>query len=45
MARVEFKDHGILEIPAETSFIHPLESGENLSGEGTQYVLGVKLST
>jgi len=29
MARVDFKTHGTLEIPAEIAFIHPLEAEEN----------------
>jgi len=29
MAKVNFQTHGILEIPAELAFIHPLEAKEN----------------
>jgi len=45
MARVEFKAHGTLEIPAEIKFIHPLESRENLVPTGPQYEFGDKITT
>ena len=45
MARVEFKAHGTLEIPAEITFIHPLESSANWVATGPQYELGDKITT
>ena len=45
MVRVEFKAHGILEIPAEITFIYPLESRENWVATGPHYELGDKITT
>jgi hypothetical protein len=45
MARVDFKAHGTLEIPAEIVFIHPLEAEENWVMTGPQYTLGDRITT
>ena len=45
MAKVNFTTHGILEIPAEIAFIHPLEAKENWTKTGPQFALGDKITT
>jgi len=45
MAKVIFPIHGILEIPAEIDFIHPLEARENWTKTGPQFALGDKITT
>jgi len=40
-----FKTHCTLEIPAEITFIHPLEAKENWVATGPQYELGNKITT
>jgi hypothetical protein len=45
MAKVNFPTHGILEIPAEIAFIHPLEARENWTKTGLQFALGDKITT
>jgi len=45
MAKVNFPTHGILEIPAEIAFIHPLEARENWTKTGPRFTLGDKIST
>ena len=43
MAIVNFPTHGTLEIPAELTFIHPLEAKEHLTNTGPGFTLGDKL--
>jgi hypothetical protein len=45
MAKVNFPTHGILEIPAEIAFIHPLEARENCTKTGPRFTLGDKITT
>jgi len=47
MAKVNFPIHGILKIPAEIAFIHPLEARENWNWTktGLQLALGDKITT
>jgi len=45
MAKVNFKTHGILEIPSEIAFIHPLEARKNWTMTGPQFELGDKITT
>jgi len=45
MARVNFTTHGILEIPAELTFIHPLEATANWTEKGPQFVFGERITT
>jgi len=44
MAKVNFTTHGILEIPAEIAFIHPLEAAENWTKTGPQFIPGGKIT-
>jgi hypothetical protein len=45
MAIVNFPTHGTLEIPAELTFIHPLEARENWTSTGPGFTLGDKITT
>ena len=45
MAIVNFPTHGALEIPAELTFIHPLEARENWTNTGPGFTLGYKITT
>jgi len=45
MAKVNFPTHGILEIPADLAFIHPLEARENWTKIGPRFTLGDKITT
>jgi len=45
MVKVKFPTHGILEIPAEIAFIHPLEARENWTKTGPRFTLGDKITT
>jgi len=45
MARVNFPTHGNLEIPAELTFINPLEAKENWTSTGPGFTLGDKITT
>jgi len=45
MAQVNFPTHGILEIPAELAFIHPLEAKENWTKTGPRFTIGDKITT
>ena len=45
MAIVNFQTHGALEIPAELTFIHPLEARENWTSTGPGFTLGDKFTT
>jgi hypothetical protein len=45
MAKVNFPTHGNLEIPAELTFIHPLEAKENWTSTGPGFTLGDKITT
>ena len=44
MAKVNFTTHGILEIPTEMVFIHPLEATVNWTMTGPQFILGGKIT-
>ena len=44
MAIVNFLNHGDLEIPAELTFIHPLEARENWTNTGPGFTLGHKIT-
>jgi len=45
MVSVDFKTKGIMEIPAERTFIHPLEATTNWAPTGPQFVLGERITT
>jgi len=45
MAMVNFPTHGNLEIPAELTFIHPLEAKEHWTSTGPGFTLGDKITT
>jgi len=45
MAIVNFPTHGTLEIPAELTFIHPLEAREHWTNTGPGFTLGDKITT
>jgi len=45
MVCVNFKTKGTLEIPAEFSFIHPLEATTNYASTGPQFALGERITT
>ena len=45
MAKVNFTTHGILDIPAEIAFLHPLEATENWTKTGPQFTLGEKITS
>ena len=45
MAIVNFPTHGALEIPAELTFIHPLEARDKWTSTGPGFTLGDKITT
>ena len=45
MAKVNFPTHGVLHIPAEFAFIHPLKAKDNWTRNGPRFTIGDKIAT